>query len=222
MNISKHLIKLTCWVLTLSLICSFLVINQKPAYALPEAKIPVGYKINNSGLGFSYYLPDGWGELSPILMEIYNVATKTLSQGAEPPYLVATYSNTGSKFIPPILMLHYIEQPITASMIQSHNDLFMDEAKDMVGKTKLAQELGLATELRFIEAKYLRTGAPLATAEADSSFGFTIKIMTTPYYFNHGILILTYFAPKDDFPLFENEILELFHSLSIDPNHLPN
>ena len=205
------------------LLCLFfsLLARPAPAPALPEAEMPLYQEIDNQGLGFSYRLPAGWGELSPLLMEIYNSAARSFSGGADAPYLVAAYSSQGSQFIPPVLMLHYLEQPINAGMVEPMNNLFLEEARDEAGKTHMAQKLGLASEVRFIEARELRPGTPLVIAEADSRFGFTVRVMASPFYFEHGLMIVAYFAPLSDFSEHETEMLNFFRSISIKPEALP-
>jgi len=157
-----------------------------------------------------------------MLLAMYNAAVNSMSQSQGSPYMVAAYSNKGSQMIPPIVMMHYLEQPISADMITPYNNLFMEEAKDIEGKTALAKKLGLANEIRFIETRSLRPGTPIAVVEADSTFGFTVTVMASPYYFKHGMLVLSYFAPKNDFPLFEEEMLTFFKNITIDQDQLPN
>ena len=203
-------------------LCILLLLMAKQAKALPDPEMQTGQKIDNSGLGFSYYLPEGWTELDPMLLAIYNTTVNTLSKSAEPPYLVAAYANRGSQFIPPIVMMHYIEQPMSSAQVGAYNNMFLEEARDTEGKSKVAQKLGLASEVRFIKEASLRPGTPLVVAEADSNFGFTVKVMASPFYFRHGMLIVSYFAPKDDFTRFENDMLVFFRGITINQDQLPD
>ena len=172
-------------------------------------------QIENAGIGFSYELPHDWDEISPLLMELYNVTADKLAAGEGSPYLVAAYSTSGSRFIPPVLLILLIEQPITSEMIIPLNKMFIAEAKDEQGKTAIARRLNLASEIRFIKEDNLYPGAPLVTLEADTSFGFTVRIMASPFYTANGMLVVSYFAPLDDYEQHETEAMEFLRSIDI-------
>lgn len=189
--------------------------------SLPPVQTSFSRQIENAGIGFSYQLPAGWNEVSPMLMELYNTAGQTLGEGQGTPYLIAAYSAAGSRFIPPVVLLLFLEQPITAGMVDPLNNLFIEEAKDQVGKTALARKLNLASEVRFIETRELRPQTPLVIAEADTSFGFTIRIMASPFYTDNGLIVAAYFAPLDDYEQYEAEMLGFFRSISINQDKIP-
>ena len=186
--------------------------DQAPALPVQQAD---SQRIENAGIGFSYELPAGWDEMSPLLMGLYNSASGKLASGEGAPYLVAGYSATGSGVIPPILLILFIEQQIVAETVVPLNKMFVAEARDVQGKTAIARRLHLASEVRFVKEEELRPGTPLVFMEADTTFGFTARIMASPFYSANGMIVVTYFAPLDDFGRYESEMLDFFRNVKI-------
>ena len=194
-----------------------------------QTATPTGAEITNAGIGFVFKLPAGWDELNPILMQLYNSYAGSIESVAgnngEPVLMVAAYTKAapGSSgySLPPILFMHYVNQPFTAAMVEPYNQMFIEEAKDDAGKTRQAKKLGLASSVNYVGSKQLHPNTPLVTIKANTSFGFPAKIISAPFYSSEGILTVSFFAPESEFSSLEAEVMTLFRSLKILDANIP-
>ena len=203
-----------------------LFITALPAQTQAQPASRSGTEITNAGIGYTFRLPAGWEELNPILMQLYNsYASSVAGSNGESVLMLAAYSKSapGSSgySLPPILFMHYVNHPMTAEMVEPYNRMFIDEAKDDEGKTRVAKKLGLASSVTYVGSKELKPGTPLVTIKADTSFGFTAKVISAPFYSSEGILTVTFFAPEKDFSALEQEVLSIFKSLNILEENIP-
>lgn len=209
-------------------ICIAFVFTQTNAQSQtqPQNQPSRGTEITNAGIGYSFRLPAGWDELNPILMQLYNsYAGSVAGSNGEAVLMLAAYSKSapGSSgySLPSILFMHYVNQPITAEMVEPYNRAFIDEAKDDEGKTRVAKKLGLASSVTYLGSSQLKPGTPLVSIKANTSFGFTGKVISAPFYSSEGVLTMTFFAPEQDFATLEKEVLSIFKSLNIFEENVP-
>ena len=215
-----------CAKIALFCLIVFIALIPDQAHAQTQTPLKGSTEITNVGIGYSFNLPAGWNELNPILMQLYNsYAGSVAGRNGEQVLMVAAYSKlapgSSGYSLPPILFMHYINQPFTAEMVEPYNRMFIEEAKDDEGKTRAAKKLGLANSVTYLGSKELKPGTPLVTVKADTSFGFTGKVISAPFYSSEGILTVTFFAPEKDFSALENEALSVFKSLTILEENTP-
>lgn len=205
------------------LLLIFLFIFSQPvkAVALPQAKEATGVEITNLEAGYSFVLPDGWGELNPVLTGMYNMYVGSAAKDTDIAFLLAAYSKSGKYNLPPILFLHFMQEPITPNLIPTYNKMFLEEARNTADKTRVANKIGLAKSVTFEGTKNIRPGTTALLNKAVTNFGFTAKTMTIPYYSSAGIVILTFFAPEDEFDTLQDEFLKIARSLNITEDKTP-
>lgn len=218
-NFITHIFKVK--ISALLLLFLFIFCQPLKGGALPEAKQATGVEITNLEAGYTFVLPGGWDELNPVLTGMYNMYVNSAAKDADIAFLLAAYSKPGKYSLPPILFLHFMQEPITAKLIPSYNKMFLEEARNTADKTRVANKIGLAKSVSFEGTKNIRPGTTALLNKAVTNFGFTAKTMTIPYYSNAGIVLLTFFAPEDEFDALQDEFLSIARSLNITEDKTP-
>lgn len=172
----------------------------------------------NAEIGYEIRVPQGWSDLNPMLVGLYNAQAEIFaSEDTLPTVLSMGFSKTSAAPIPPVLVLLFsrVAEGIKPGEIAGYNKLFLSEAKDTEAKSKLAQQTGLATDVTFLGADELRPNTPLFINGVSTTLEFNGKLMSIPFYTKEGVLTLLFFAKDDEFDALAPEVREIARNLII-------
>lgn len=172
----------------------------------------------NAEIGYEIRVPQGWSDLNPMLVGLYNAQAEIFaSEDTLPTVLSMGFSKTSAAPIPPVLALLFsrVAEGIKPGEIAGYNKLFLSEAKDTAAKSKLAQQTGLATDVTFLGADELRPNTPLFINGVRTTLEFNGKLMSIPFYTKEGVLTLLFFAKDDEFDALAPEVREIARNLII-------
>lgn len=172
----------------------------------------------NAEIGYEIRVPQGWSDLNPMLVGLYNAQAEIFaSEDTLPTVLSMGFSKTSAAPIPPVLVLLFsrVAEGIKPGEIAGYNKLFLSEAKDTEAKSKLAQQTGLATDVTFLGTDELRPNTPLFINGVSTTLEFNGKLMSIPFYTKEGVLTLLFFAKDDEFDALAPEVREIARNLII-------
>lgn len=172
----------------------------------------------NSEIGYEIRVPQGWSDLNPMLVGLYNAQAEIFaSEDTLPTVLSMGFSKTSAAPIPPILVLLFsrVAEGIKAGEIAGYNKLFLSEAKDTAAKSQLARQTGLASDVTFLGTDELRPNTPLFINGVSTTLDFNGKLMSIPFYTKNGVLTLLFFAKDDEFDALAPEVREIARNLII-------
>jgi hypothetical protein len=215
MKAALHISILTCFILSTLVLSASARAETDPIIERSEVNSQIGYEIR---------LPQGWTDLSPLLIGLYNTqAAIFATEDTMPTLLSAGFSKPSSAPIPPALLLLFSRAPegIHPGEIAGYNQLFLDEAKDTAGKSQMARQTGLATDVTFLGSDELRHNTPIFINGVSTTLGFQGKLMSIPFYTKEGVLTLLFFAKDDEFDALASEVREIARNLIIFSDKLP-
>lgn len=172
----------------------------------------------NSEIGYEIRVPQGWSDLNPMLVGLYNAQSEIFSsEDTLPTVLSMGFSKTSAAPIPPVLILLFsrVAEGIKSGEVAGYNKLFLSEAKDTASKSQLARQTGLATDVSFLGADELRPNTPLFINGVITTLDFNGKLMSIPFYTRDGVLTLLFFAKDDEFDALAPEVREIARNLII-------
>ena len=172
----------------------------------------------NSEIGYEIRVPQGWADLNPMLVGLYNAQAEIFaSKDTLPTVLSMGFSKTSAAPIPPVLVLLFsrVAEGIEPGEVPGYNQLFLSESKDTAAKSQLARQTGLATEVTFLGADELRPNTPLFINGVSTTLDFDGKLMSIPFYTKEGVLTLLFFAKDDEFDALAPEVREIARNLII-------
>ena len=172
----------------------------------------------NAQIGYEIRVPQGWTDLNPMLVGLYNTQSGLFaSEDTLPTVLSMGFSKASAAPIPPVLVLLFsrVVEGIKPGEVPGYNKLFLSEAKDTAAKSQMARQTGLATEVTFLGTDELRHNTPLFINGVSTTLDFNGKLMSIPFYTKEGVLTLLFFAKDDEFDALAPEVREIARNLII-------
>ena len=172
----------------------------------------------NSEIGYEIRVPQGWSDLNPMLVGLYNTQAEIFaSEDTLPTVLSMGFSKTSAAPIPPVLVLLFsrVAEGIRPGEIAGYNQLFLSEAKDTAGKSQMARRTGLATDVTCLGSDELRPNTPVFINGVTTTLDFNGKLLSIPFYTKEGVLTLFFFARDDEFNALAAEVREIARNLII-------
>ena len=189
-----------------------------PPTARAENAPIIERSVTNPQIGYEIRLPEGWTELNPMLVGMYNSQAGAFTTGDSlPTTLSAGFCRASAAPIPPVLLLLFARVPegITSGEIPAYNHVYLNEAQDTATKSQMARQTGLATDVTFLGAETLRHNTPIFINGVTTTMDFKGKLMSIPLYTKEGVLTLFFFAKDDEFDALAPQVREIARNLNI-------
>lgn len=174
--------------------------------------------VSNAAVGYEIRLPEGWSDLNPMLVGMYNSQAGSFTTGDSlPTTLSAGFCKTSPAPIPPVLLLLFARVPegITPGEIPTYNHTYLKEAQDTATKSQMARQTGLASDVTFLGTENLRPNTPIFINGVTTTMDFKGKLMSIPLYTREGVLTLFFFAKDDEFDALAPQVREIARNLNI-------